>query len=65
MPDPKKKKKQSVHPWMQKLNQWDKQFKNTEGYKNIKKGFKIIKKKKAEKKKNRYADVYKYGGYYK
>ena len=76
MPDPKKKKKRDIHPWIQKLDQWDKQFKNTEAYKNVKKGLKTIqkntqrkfieyKKRKAEEKKNRYKKVYKYGGYYK
>ena len=76
MPDPKKKKKRDIHPWIQKLDQWDKQFKNTEAYKNVKKGLKTIqkntqrkfieyKKRKAEEKKNRYKNVYKYGGYYK
>ena len=76
MADPKKKKKRDVHPWIQKLDQWDKQFKNTEAYKNVKKGLKTIqkntqrkfieyRKRKAEEKKNRYKKVYKYGGYYK
>ena len=80
MPDPKKKKKQSVHPWIQKLREWDEKvgsfIKSTDTYKGLKSDFKKLQKhnkrklieyqnRKAEEKKNRYAHVYKYGGYYK
>ena len=80
MPDPKKKKKQSVHPWIQKLREWDEKvgsfIKSTDTYKGLNSDFKKLQKhnkrklieyqnRKAEEKKNRYAHVYKYGGYYK
>ena len=80
MPDPKKKKKQSVHPWIQKLREWDEKvgsfIKSTDTYKGLKSDFKKIqksnkrklieyRKRKKQEEKDRWKHLsYKYGGYY-